>query len=75
MSHPDLPVAIIGAGPVGLAAAANLAERGVPFRAYEAGRAVGANVRDWGHVRIFTRAPRRSESAHRSCRARGAPGT
>ncbi len=50
----ELPVAIIGAGPVGLAAAANLAERGVPFRVYEAGEAVGANVRDWGHVRIFT---------------------
>jgi thioredoxin reductase len=48
------PVAIIGAGPIGLAAAANLAERGVAFRLYEAGGAVGANVRDWGHVRIFT---------------------
>lgn len=50
----DFPVAIIGAGPIGLAAAANLAGRGVPFRAYEAGLAVGTNIRDWGHVRIFT---------------------
>ncbi|MGH8265658.1 MAG: FAD-dependent oxidoreductase [Steroidobacteraceae bacterium] len=50
----QLPVAIIGAGPIGLAAAANLAKRGVPFRVFEAGEAVGANVRDWGHVRIFT---------------------
>jgi thioredoxin reductase len=49
-----LPVAVIGAGPVGLAAAANLAERGIPFRVYEAGVAVGANLRDWAHVRIFT---------------------
>jgi thioredoxin reductase len=50
----EFPVAIIGAGPIGLAAAANLAERCVPFRVYEAGETVGANIRDWGHVRIFT---------------------
>lgn len=50
----ELPVAIIGGGPVGLAAAAHLAERGVDFRLYEAGASVGANVRDWAHVRIFT---------------------
>lgn len=49
-----LPVAVIGAGPAGLAAAANLAERGIPFRVYEAGETVGANLRDWAHVRIFT---------------------
>ena len=49
-----LPVVVIGAGPVGLAAAANLAERGIPFRVYEAGGEVGANLRDWAHVRIFT---------------------
>ena len=49
-----LPVAVIGAGPVGLAAAANLAERGIPFHVYEAGPTVGANLRDWAHVRIFT---------------------
>ena len=50
----ELPVAIIGAGPIGLAAAANCVERGIPFRIYEAGATVGANLRDWGHVRIFT---------------------
>jgi len=50
----SLPVAIIGAGPIGLAAAAHLAERGVPFQLYEAGATVGANLRDWGHCRIFT---------------------
>ena len=50
----ELPVAIIGAGPVGLAAAANCAERNIPFRVYEAGATVGANLRDWGHVRVFT---------------------
>jgi len=50
----DLPVAIIGGGAIGLAAAANLAERGMPFRLYEAGASIGANLRDWAHVRIFT---------------------
>jgi thioredoxin reductase len=49
----SLPVAVIGAGPVGLAAAAHLIERGIPVRVYEAGE-VGANVRDWGHVRLFS---------------------
>jgi thioredoxin reductase len=49
-----LPVAIIGAGPVGLAAAANLTERGIAVKVYEAGATVGANIRDWRHVRIFT---------------------
>jgi thioredoxin reductase len=49
-----LPVAIIGGGPIGLAAAAHLAERGIPFRLYEAGETVGANIRDWSHCRIFS---------------------
>ena len=50
----EFPVAIIGGGPIGLSAAANLAERGVAFRVYEAGESVGTNIRDWSHVRIFT---------------------
>lgn len=54
MTTSELPVAIIGAGPIGLAAAANCVERGIPFRVYEAGATVGANLRDWGHVRVFT---------------------
>ena len=54
MSASNLPVAVIGAGPIGLAAAAHLVERGVPVRVYEAGRTVAANIRDWAHVRIFT---------------------
>src|ERR1700733_9481762 len=49
-----LPVAVIGAGPVGLAAAAHLIARGLPVKVYEAGQAVGWNLRDWGHVRVFT---------------------
>ena len=54
MKNDPVPAAIIGGGPVGLAAAANLAERGISFRLYEAGATAGANIRDWGHVRIFT---------------------
>jgi len=50
----ELPVAVIGAGPIGLAAAANLVARGMPVRVFETGKAVGANLRDWAHVRIFT---------------------
>jgi cation diffusion facilitator CzcD-associated flavoprotein CzcO len=49
-----LPVAVIGAGPVGLAAAAHLIARGLPVKVYEAGPAVGASLLDWGHVRVFT---------------------
>jgi thioredoxin reductase len=49
-----LPVAVIGAGPIGLAAAANLVARGIAVKVYESGAAVGANIRDWAHVRIFT---------------------
>ena len=50
----DLPVAVIGGGPVGLAAAAHLIARELPVKIYEAGQAVAANLRDWGHVRVFT---------------------
>lgn len=50
----SLPVAVIGGGPVGLAAAAHLLQRGLPVRVYESGVTVAANVRDWGHVRLFS---------------------
>lgn len=50
----ELPIAVIGAGPVGLAAAANLVARGLPVKVYEAGAAAGASVSDWGHVRLFS---------------------
>lgn len=50
----ELPVVIIGAGPVGLAAAAQLVIRGEQPLVLEAGAAVGASVRRWGHVRLFS---------------------
>lgn len=49
-----LPVAVLGAGPVGLAAAAQLIERGLPFVVLEAGSSVGAHLLDYGHVRLFS---------------------
>ncbi|MED4584916.1 NAD(P)-binding domain-containing protein [Brevibacillus choshinensis] len=49
-----LPVVIIGGGPVGLAAAAQLIDRGEPFVILEAGSQVGASVLEWGHVRMFS---------------------
>ncbi|ANJ27045.1 NAD(P)-binding domain-containing protein [Agromyces aureus] len=50
----SLPVVVIGAGPIGLAAAANLAERGIDFVVLEAGERVGDSVREWGHTRLFS---------------------
>jgi thioredoxin reductase len=53
-SASSLPVAIIGAGPVGLAAAAHLIERGLDFVLIEAGATIAASVRAWSHVRLFS---------------------
>ena len=45
---------MIGAGPVGLTAAAHLVRRGMPFTVLESGDRVGASMRQWGHVRLFS---------------------
>ena len=50
----QLPVVIIGAGPVGLAAAAHLASRRQSFILLEAGMEVGSNIKSWGHIRLFS---------------------
>ena len=44
----ELPVVVIGAGPVGLAAAAHLTDRGLPVLVVEAGERVGAAMAQWG---------------------------
>jgi cation diffusion facilitator CzcD-associated flavoprotein CzcO len=49
-----LPVVIIGAGPVGLAAAAHLIQRGETPIVFEAGAEIAANIRSWGHVPLFS---------------------
>ena len=54
MNRTHLPVAVIGAGPVGLAAAAHLVRYGQEFIVLEAGQEPGAAVREWGHVTMFS---------------------
>lgn len=50
----NLPVVVIGAGPVGLAAAAHLHERGLEPLVLESGAGPAAAVAAWGHVRLFS---------------------
>jgi thioredoxin reductase len=47
-------VAIIGAGPVGLAAASHALARGLEPIILEAGPEAGHSVRQWSHVRMFS---------------------
>ncbi|MDJ0319490.1 FAD-dependent oxidoreductase [Pseudarthrobacter sp. PS3-L1] len=54
MDSNTLPVAVIGAGPVGLAAAAHLLERGLEPVIFEAGSSAGAAVDQWRHIRLFS---------------------
>ncbi|WP_326811081.1 FAD-dependent oxidoreductase [Streptomyces scopuliridis] len=54
VSTTALPTVVIGAGPVGLAAAAHLTERGIEPLVLETGPAAGSAVREWGHVRLFS---------------------
>ncbi len=54
MSSPQKTIAIIGGGPVGLAAAAHALERDLTPIILEAGDEVGQAVREWSHVRMFS---------------------
>lgn len=51
----ELPVVVIGAGPIGLAAAAQLRERGLTPLVFERGDVAGAAISEWNHVRLFSR--------------------
>ncbi|WP_017587144.1 NAD(P)-binding domain-containing protein [Nocardiopsis ganjiahuensis] len=50
----ERPVVVIGAGPAGLAAAAELVARDLPVLVLESGDTAGAAVSEWGHVRLFS---------------------
>ena len=54
MDFTQLPVAVIGSGPVGLAAAAHLLARNETPIIFEAGPRVADSVQRWGHVRLFS---------------------
>ncbi|MFC0016238.1 NAD(P)-binding domain-containing protein [Roseibacillus persicicus] len=54
IQNKNLPVAVIGAGPVGLAAAAHLLEHGERPVVFEAGASVAHAVRQWSHVKMFS---------------------
>ncbi len=54
MTAPPLPIVIIGAGPIGLAAAAQLIARGLEPLVLEAGPQIAHATRAWGHVRMFS---------------------
>ena len=49
-----LPVAVIGAGPIGLSAAVHLRNCGYRPILFEAGAQAAANLARWGHVRMFS---------------------
>ncbi|MEO9483983.1 MAG: NAD(P)-binding domain-containing protein [Ekhidna sp.] len=49
-----LPIAIVGGGPVGLAAAAHLSIREETFVVLESGSRIADNVRQWQHVSMFS---------------------
>ncbi|MDK8643019.1 NAD(P)-binding domain-containing protein [Niallia taxi] len=50
----ELPIAIVGAGPVGLAAAAHLIQYKQKVILLEAGTEVGSNILTWKHIRLFS---------------------
>lgn len=54
MGSAQYPVAVIGAGPVGLAAAVHLLQRGISPLVLEAGSTVGSNLLSVGHVPLFS---------------------
>lgn len=54
MKNNKLPIAIIGGGPIGIAAAAHLYKNNNPFILFETGESIAAHVQSWAHVKLFS---------------------
>ncbi|RIK46227.1 MAG: flavoprotein, partial [Chloroflexi bacterium] len=54
MEQQALPIAIIGAGPVGLAAAAHALQRGLTPLILEQDDQPAGHIQHWSHVRVFS---------------------
>lgn len=67
---PPHPVAVIGAGPIGLSAAAHLIDRGLSFTLFEAGDSIAANLETYRHVRLFSPWRHNADPVARSLLAR-----
>lgn len=63
MAPAPAPVVVVGAGPLGLAAAAHLLELGDDPLVIEAGEGPGAAVGEWAHVRLFSAWPELVDAA------------
>jgi thioredoxin reductase len=62
----QLPVAVLGAGPVGLAAAAHLIGRGLPVIVLEAAPVIAAHLEAYRHVHLFSPWQYNTDSAARA---------
>ncbi|MFT4185612.1 MAG: FAD-dependent oxidoreductase [Micrococcaceae bacterium] len=50
----DLPVVVIGAGPIGLATAAYLQDRGLKFVLFEQNEKIAGAIEQWRHISLFS---------------------
>ncbi|MFT4246091.1 MAG: NAD(P)-binding domain-containing protein [Micrococcaceae bacterium] len=50
----DLPVVVIGAGPIGIAGAVHLQNRGLKFVLFEQSEKIAGAVEQWRHVSLFS---------------------
>lgn len=50
----DIKLAVLGGGPVGIETAVAAVQRGMTVTLYEKGAGVAQNIREWGHVVLFS---------------------